>query len=451
MPTSDYPMLKGTMKYTQAYCSAEEIEMAETIRKFVDKEIMPNRQEYEGGWHRDREIGAAALHKAYRRCVELGLTSSNLPVEYGGTGLSPVVRQMINEELSRADIGMATMVGKIHWVVSFMTAAKRADLLKEFAPLITGGDSWTACVAITEPAGGANLEDPAMEARTVKVIAKKDGDSYIIKGHKLWPGPAGELRNFQSKDLKGHLGYWTVATTNPNLGDDGLGIFFVPPDAEGLSFSKPYEKMGFIWSDENVDIWYDNVRIPARYRIDTQPGEGGRIVRGFVIGLGRLAGAARLTGLSQAVLEIVLDWTKERFIAGQPVREKSMFAGMLGEMFRAIELSRQYYLSTTWQVMHPEIYGAPWTAPMIARFSAARSFAADTAEMVTNRAMEMMGSFGYAYESHVEKYTRDFKIVKIWLGGAQRDRLDIAQGLYGPFKWGGQDEYFKKENLLGSK
>ena len=166
---------------------------------------------------------------------------------------------------------------------------------------------------------------------------------------------------------------------------------------------------------------------------------------------GRLAGAARLTGLSQVVLEIVLDWTKERFIAGQPVRERSLFAGMIGEMFRAIEVSRQYYLSTTWQVMHPEIYGRPWTPAMIARFSAARSFAADTAEMVTNRAMEMMGSYGYAYESHVEKYMRDFKIVKIWLGGAQRDRLDIAQGLYGPFKWGGQDEYFKKENLLGSK
>ena len=291
-------------------------------------------------------------------------------------------------------------------------------------------------MAISEPAGGANLEDPAMEARTVQVIAKKDGDLYVIKGHKLWPGPAGELRNFQSKDLKGHLGYWTVASTDPKLGEDGLGIFFVPPDAEGLSFSKPYEKMGFIWSDENVDIWYDNVRIPARYRIDTQPGEGGKIVRGFVIGLGRLAGAARLTGLSQAVLEIVLDWTKERFIAGQPVRERSMFAGMIGEMFRAIELSRQYYLSVTWQVMHPEIYGRPWTPAMIARFSAARSFAADTAEMVTNRAMEMMGSYGYAYESHVEKYMRDFKIVKIWLGGAQRVSIGYCAGALWTFQVG---------------
>jgi len=118
-----------------------------------------------------------------------------------------------------------------------------------------------------------------------------------------------------------------------------------------------------------------------------------------------------------------------------------MFAALLAEMFRAIDVSRQYYLSVTWQGMHPEIYGPPWSHAMLAKFSAARSFAADTAEMVTNRAMEMMGSMGYAYESHVEKYMRDFKIVKMWLGGAQRDRLDIAQGVYGPFKWAGFDEW----------
>ena len=447
MTAQDYPLLSGKMKYTQAFCDEDEIAMAETIRKFVDKEVMPFRHDLEGGWHHDHELAIATLHRLYKRCVDLGLTKTNLAVEYGGTGLTPVVRQMINEELSRADIGLATMVGKIHWIVSFMAAAKRDDLLREFAPLITGADSWTACVAISEPAGGANLEDPAFEGRTVKTIATKDGDSYVIKGHKLWPGPAGPAANFRSASLKGHLGYWTVATTDPKLGEDGLGIYFVPPDAEGLSFSNPYEKMGFIWSDENVDIWYDNVRIPARYRIDTQPGEGGKIIRGFVIGLGRLAGAARLTGLSQAVLEIVLDWTKERFIGGQPVRERSMFANMLGEMFRAIEISRQFYLSVTWQVMHPEIYGRPWTPQMIARFSSARSFAADTAEMVTNRAMELMGSYGYAYESQVEKYMRDFKIVKIWLGGAQRDRLDIAQGLYGPFKWGGMDDWLSHEGL----
>jgi len=74
---------------------------------------------------------------------------------------------------------------------------------------------------------------------------------------------------------------------------------------------------------------------------------------------------------------------------------------------------------------------------MFARFCAARSFAGDVAEFATNRGMELMGSYGYSYDFHLEKYMRDYKIVKMWLGGAQRDRLDIAQGLYGPFKWAG--------------
>lgn len=448
MPASDYLLLSGRQKYTQAFCTPEEIEMADSIRKFVNKEVMPHRHDLEGGWHRDQELALSTLHRLYRRCVDLGLTSSNLPEKYGGTGLSPVVRQMINEELSRADIGLATMVGKIHWIVSFMSAAGRDDLLAEFAPRITGEHSWTACVSITEPQGGANLEDPAFHGKSIRTIARKEGNEYVINGHKIWPGPAGPAEHFQSDELAGHLGYWTIATTDPALGEEGIGIFFVPPDADGLSFSNPYPKMGMVWSDENVDIWYQNVRIPERYRVDTKPGEGANIVRGFVIGLGRLAGAARLTGLSQAVLEIVLDWTRERSIAGRPVRERSMFAAMLGEMYRAIDLSRQYYLSITWQVTHPDIYGSPWSPEMIARFSSARSFAADTAEMVTNRAMELMGSYGYAYESQVEKYMRDFKIVKMWLGGAQRDRLDIAQGLYGPFTWGGIEEWMRQEGVL---
>jgi len=94
-------------------------------------------------------------------------------------------------------------------------------------------------------------------------------------------------------------------------------------------------------------------------------------------------------------------------------------------------------MSVTAQVTQPEIYGYPWEAQMKAKFSAARSFAGETAQMVCNSGMQLMGSAGYAYESHIEKYMRDYKIVQMWLGGADRDRMDIAQGLYGPFKWAG--------------
>ena len=442
-----YKLLDPKFKYTQAFCTEEEVRMAETMRQFVNKEIMPRRHDLEGGWHRKEELAIETQHELYAKLVNLGVTKSNLPEAYGGLGLSPVVRQMVNEEISRGDIGLGTMVGKIHWIVSFMLAAGRDDLLKEFAPRIVGDKSYTACVAITEPAGGANLEDPAQEFRTIRTIAKEDGGDWVINGHKIWPGPSGPLERFQSSHMEGHLGYWTVCTTDPSLGPDGVALIHIPPDAKGMSFSKPYEKMGFCWSDENVDIFFDNVRVPKRFRIDTEPGQGAHIVKAYVIGLGRLAGAARLTGLSQAALEIVLNSAKHREIVGQPMRERSLFANHLAEMFRHIELARQYYLSVTWQVMHPEIYGQHWTPEMIAKYSAARSFAGDCAKFVCNLGMEMMGSYGYAYEFNLEKYMRDYKITQMWLGGAQRDRLDIAQGLYGPFKWGGFEEFEKTQKL----
>jgi alkylation response protein AidB-like acyl-CoA dehydrogenase len=90
-------------------------------------------------------------------------------------------------------------------------------------------------------------------------------------------------------------------------------------------------------------------------------------------------------------------------------------------------------------VTRRDLYGRPWSKEMLAKFSAARSFAADVAELVTSRSMELMGSYGYAFGGHIEKYARDFKIVKMWLGGAQRDRLEVAQGLYGPFSWPGSE------------
>ncbi len=432
-----YKMLLPEYKYTKVFCSDDEILMANTAKEFVDKEIMPKRHDLEGGWHRNEELATQTLYSLYGKCVQLGLTQSNIPVQFGGPGLSPIVRQMVNEELGRGDIGLATLVGKIHWIVSIMTAAHRDDLLKEFAPKLLSDKAWIACVAITEPAGGANLEDPSMEFRTVRTIAKEDGGDYVINGHKIWPGPGGFKEDFIRENLKGHLGYWTVASLDPSKGRDAACVIYVPPDAKGLTFSNPYNKMGFCHTERNVEIFFENVRVPKRYRIDTAPGEGANIIEGYIIGLGRLAGAARLTGLSQAVLEIVLEFTQNRIIAGKPERERSLFAAIIASMFRSIEISRQYYLSVTWQAMHPEIYGPPWSKEMHAKFSAARSFAGETAQFVTNKGMELMGSYGYSYDFHVEKYMRDYKIVQMWLGGAQRDLLDISYGLYGPFSWSG--------------
>ncbi|MFO7974736.1 MAG: acyl-CoA dehydrogenase family protein, partial [Candidatus Hydrogenedentota bacterium] len=101
----------------------EEIRIAESIKEFVDKEVMPRRQDLDGGWHKNEELAVKTLDELYSKLhKQLEVTKANLPSEYGGLGLAGPVRQMINEEISRGDIGLSTMVGKIHWVISFMLA-----------------------------------------------------------------------------------------------------------------------------------------------------------------------------------------------------------------------------------------------------------------------------------------------------------------------------------------
>jgi alkylation response protein AidB-like acyl-CoA dehydrogenase len=417
-----YKLLDPKYKYSRCYCTDEEIEIAANVARFVDKELMPERHNFEGGWHRDEKLATETRNKYYAECVRMGLTKTSFPKKLGaelgydttGLGLSAILRNMVYEELCRAEVGLAMEVMHIHWPVSFMIAAKRDDMLKEFGHQILGDECWMACVAITERAGGANLEDPAFDFRTIRTTLKIEGDDAIVNGVKIWPGTSGPPDRFVDQYLKGHLGYWTIVTRDPSKGSEAAGIVYVPPDAKGFSVSPPYKK----------------------------------ILKGDCIGLGRLGVSSRLVGMSEAVLKIALDWTGGRDIAGVPVRERSYFASILAEMAKRIEVARNYMLMCSWQVAHPEEYGTPDSPEMIAKFSAARSFAGNACEFCCNRAMEMMGSYGYSYDYHVEKYMRDYKIIQMVLGGAQRDILDIAQGLYGPFMWSGMDEWIKQGGLV---
>ncbi|MBA7606340.1 Acyl-CoA dehydrogenase [subsurface metagenome] len=445
-----YKLLDPTYKYSKCYCTDEEMAIVVEVARFVDKELMPERHNLEGGWHRDERLGLETRDKYFRECVKMGVTKTNYPKDLGGLELSLVLRNMVLLELSRADIGLAAEVYHTLWAVSLMLAAGRHDLLEEFAPKIVGtDDAWAACVAITERAGGANLEDPAFDFRTIRTRLKIEGDEAIINGYKIWPGSAGSAGHFVTKYMKGHLGYWTIVTRDPSKGAEAAGIVYVPPDAKGLSFSPPYKKMGVCWVDENCELFYEDVRVPKRYVLDLdQPGLGAKIIKGYIVGGGRLGASARLVGVAEAVLRIALDWTAGREIAGVPIRERSLFALILGEMARGIEVARNYMLLVSWQTAHPDIYGPPESPEMVAKCSAARSMAGEVCNFCVNKAMELMGSYGYAYDYHVEKYMRDFKIYQLVFGGVQRDLLDIAQGLYGPFKWGGMDEWIRQGGLV---
>jgi len=160
-----------------------------------------------------------------------------------------------------------------------------------------------------------------------------------------------------------------------------------------------------------------------------EPGVDWQLLRN-AISWGRLSSAPQAVGVAQAVLEIVTEYTGNRFYGGKAVRSHTLQAAMLADMAIAVESARAYYLHVSAMFNNRARYGNPGGNFLSARASAAKVYACDITEMICGKAMELMGSYGYAREFHVEKYLRDSKIIQLWLGGAQLGRLDVARGCY---------------------
>jgi len=402
-------------------CSDEDLEMVKAVRDFVDGEIMPRRRDLEGGWHRDEKLARETIERVHQGLVDIGVQRMFWPESVGGLGANRAVEPLVMCEIARGDCGLATHLGIVPWTMSAFLGAGRRDLAEPLMKTICDGRPHAACMALTEPAGGANAEDPTQHGHAIKTIARLEGDELVINGHKIWPSSGGVS----------DLTYLTLCTTDPAAGDDGIALVHVPPGAAGLSFSRPIEKMGMCWTDINAEIFYDDVRVSKENRL-SGPGEDARHFHDTVA-RGRLGTCMWAIGVAQACFEIVVDYTRGRKIAGRPVRSRSLHASIIGEMAQAIDGALAYYQRVA-EMQASRQFGRIGEPFMLSKCSAAQNCACDTAIRVTNRAMELMGSYGYAYGYEIEKYLRDVKILQLWLGGKQRRSLDTALGYYS-FEW----------------
>lgn len=397
-------------RYGDFITSEEDLAFLTTIRKYVDTEMMPVRMQLDEDY--------AVFEKVYAALVKLGIQKRGFSPEYGGLGIrSATTVCAITEELSRGDSGISLHSLIIPWCLAAAMGARNKLLMDTFIPMFCGDTPRCGCLAITEPAGGCNIEDAAEHASTLRTRARLDGDEWVINGEKMWPSGA------SIADL-----YCVVCTTDPNEKEKGMALIYIPKDTPGLSFGKREEKMGMKVTDVNTAIYFDDVRVPKEYRAGG-PGIDWQLFRGNV-GWGRLTSAPMTLGNAQAVLEIVIEHTKTRFYGGKPVRNHSLQAAMIADMAIGIESARAFYLSVAAMFNNRKKYGNPNEDFLLARASAAKVYACDVTEMVCNRAMELMGSYGYARDYHVEKYLRDSKIIQIWLGGGQLGRLDVVQSYY---------------------
>jgi alkylation response protein AidB-like acyl-CoA dehydrogenase len=360
----------------------------------------------------------AVFEKAYGGLVKLGIQKRGFSQRYGGLGIRSVPTVCaLTEEISRGDSGLSLHALIIPWAMAAAMGARNTTVMDKFIPMFCEDTPRCGCLAITEPAGGCNIEDAAEHGLTIRTTAKLEGDEWVINGEKMWPSGASVA------DI-----YCVVCTTDPKLKEEGLALIYVPRDTPGLSFGKPEDKMGMKVTDVNAAIYFDNVRVPKEYRAGG-PGIDWQLFRNN-ISWGRLSSAPMALGNAQAVLEIVTEYTGTRSYGGKSVRKHSLQAAMIADMAIGIESARAYYLSVAAMFNNRKKFGNPSDDFLMARASAAKVYACDVTEMVCSRAMELMGSYGYVREYHVEKYLRDSKIIQLWLGGGQLGRLDVVQGYY---------------------
>jgi len=395
-------------------------DLGKVIRRWGEEKYIPIRQMVDEDW-KEHELIEPMLKEVL---VDLGINAAFFPAEAGGTDMpEPMgLTNVICEELARIDSGFATACICSIWglMPMLLKPHRNMELCVEFGPNFCGDELYMGCHAMTEPSSGADIENIGMmKGKTIQTTAKLEGDEWVINGHKLWPSNSGKTGNL----------YTVVCTTKKGSSDpNDFALILVPADSDGVAVGNPYQKAGMS-ADMNTDIWFENVRVPKRYRLHG-PGDDIKYWR-RAITMGNIGSAAMCVGIMKGVYEIIKKWTTERVIAAKPLKEHSMVAEMLSEIAMHIESTSAWMWVYTRELDNPEIRGwEPWDERYLLKTRGLALHANIAVERACSRAMDFMGSYGYSREFDIEKHWRDQKVIGLWMGGKGLKTLENARYWY---------------------
>jgi acyl-CoA dehydrogenase len=366
----------------------EEKSLREMTHDFAEKEIRPVAWEYDKNGTWPQEI----IDKAW----ELGLLNSHLPTEYGGPGLSIFDGTLIEEEIAWGCSGIGTSISCNGLAMTPIVLAASDELKKDYlgrlaeAPLL-------ASFCLTEPDAGSDVSG-------MKTTAVRKGDKWVINGSKSFI-TNGEYANW----------YTVYAKTDKEAGHRGISCFIVPRDA-GVIVDKHEDKMGQRASN-TAAITFNDVEIPLDHLV-------GEENKGFKIAMMTLdrtrpGVAAMAVGVARAAMEFAIDYSKERVQFGVPIAMHQAIQFIIADMATKVHLARL----ATWNSAVLLDQGKRNTLES----AHAKRFAADTAMEVTTDAVQVYGGYGFIKDYPVEKLMRDAKILQLYEGTAQIQRLVIAR------------------------
>ncbi len=369
----------------------EQLALQDTARRFAQSEIAPVAAKYDASGEFPREL--------IRKAWELGLVSTCIPEEYGGVGLGILDSCLAVEEMSWGCSGVTTSIMCNDLGLTPIVLAGTDEQKKQWlAPC--AADFKLVSFCLSEPEAGSDVAG-------LQLLAEKDGDDYVLNGTKAWITNGGEA------DV-----YTVFATLDRSARHKGITAFVVPRGAKGLEPGKKEDKMGQRASDTRV-IHFDNVRVPAAQRLGAE-GEGFKIAMRTLDSTRPMIGALAV-GIAKRALDESLAYAKERKAFGMPIAGFQAIQFMLADMAKDIDAARLLTLQSAWMV------DQGLRASKHSSF--AKCFATDAAMRITTDAVQIFGGNGYTKEYPVEKLMRDAKLMQIYEGTNQIQRLVIAREL----------------------
>ncbi|MEZ5338269.1 MAG: acyl-CoA dehydrogenase family protein [bacterium] len=377
----------------------EQSMVRETVRDFAESELAP------GALQRDKDKQFARAQ--WEKYCELGFAGMTVPEEYGGTELDSVSEAIVIEELSRVDASFGVLVA-VHsgltgkTLNNWATPEQKAKVLPQMA-----SGEWIAAYSLSEAGSGS-------DAMAMSCEAKLDGDAWVLNGTKLWVTNGSVASVFI---------IFAVSHPDAERSSQRITAFIVPRDAEGFSVSKTEDKLGIRASD-TAEIVLKDVRVPRDMVLGPE-GQGAKVAYN-ALDVSRIGIASQALGIAQGAFDFALQYAQERETFGKPIIEHQTIGNYLADMATRIDAARLLVYRAAWMSSQGMVHTK--------ESSMAKLYAGDTAVWVTDKAVQILGGYGYTTDFPVERFFRDAKITQIYEGTNEIQRLVIARALKGVVK-----------------
>ncbi|MCO2762706.1 acyl-CoA dehydrogenase [Pseudomonas aeruginosa] len=361
----------------------------DSVRRFVEREVLPYIDEWEEAEEFPREL--------YLKAGAAGILGIGYPEAYGGSCEGDLFAKVAaSEELMRCGSGgLVAGLGSLDIGLPPVVKWARPEVRERVVPAVLRGEKIMA-LAVTEPSGGSDVAN-------LKTRAVRDGDHYRVSGSKT----------FITSGVRAD--YYTVAVRTGGEGFAGISLLLVEKGTAGFSVGRKLKKMGW-WASDTAELFFDDCRVPAENLIGVENAGFACIMANFQSERLALAVMANMT--AQLALEELLRWAREREAFGKPIGKFQVLRHRLAEMATQLEVSREF----TYRQAAKMAAGKS----VIKEISMAKNFATDVADRLTYDAVQVLGGMGYMRESLVERLYRDNRILSI--GGGSREIMNEIIG-----------------------